>query len=469
MGAGEMKERLRFAPSPTGYLHLGNVRTALFNWLHCRSKNGTFILRIEDTDPKRSREEYIHLLMDSLRWLGMDWDEGPDIGGNYGPYRQSKRLNLYEKYARILLENGCAFPCFCPPGKAPRVDYLCRSVDKSERMERMETEPFALRFLVPVGTSVKFTDLLRGELTFQAEDLGDFPLSRRLNQPLYNFSCVIDDHFMEITLVMRGEDHISNTPKQVLLYQALGWQSPEYLHLPLILGEDGTPLSKRHGVVSLEYYRQQGYLAEAMMNFLSLLGWSPGDDREMIPREELLRSFHIERIHKAPARFHFSKLRWLNSKYIHRLSDEEFVTYAKTFLKNMHYHEVNADRIFAHLPRMFRERIETFGELQDKADFLFLNEITIPEELRQKYLSEPKILSWLKKVYDLLLQVEPFERNYLEPILREGAKKEGLNPAEAFQPIRVAVSGKDATPGLFDILEVLGKPRILNRLEKTLQ
>ncbi|MFN4183007.1 MAG: glutamate--tRNA ligase, partial [bacterium] len=395
-------------PSPTGYVHMGNVRTALFNWLYCKNRNGTFILRIEDTDPKRSRPEYIQSLMDSLRWLGLRWDEGPDVGGNYGPYLQSQRRELYIKYARILLENKWAFPCFCPMGKSPKIDYLCRSLGEKERKQRMESEPFVLRFLTPIGRSITFHDLLRGELTFKAEELGDFPLSRGIDRPLYNFSCVIDDHFMEITLVMRGEDHISNTPKQILLYGVLGWESPRFLHLPLILGEDGAPLSKRHGAVSLEYYRQQGYLPEALRNFLAHLGWSPSDEREFLPTEDMIAAFSIDRIHIAPDRFNLSKLKWLNSKYIQKMPDEEFIRTATPFLQNRGFSLEGKESLLQHLPAMFRERMETFAELPQKADFFFLPEITISPELRAKYLSSPHILSWIQKVISILEEVEPF-------------------------------------------------------------
>ncbi|MHA2609606.1 MAG: glutamate--tRNA ligase [bacterium JZ-2024 1] len=463
-----MKERLRFAPSPTGYLHVGNVRTALFNWLYCKNRNGSFILRIEDTDPKRCKPEYIQSLMDSLRWLGLHWDEGPDVGGNFGPYLQSQRRELYAQYARILFENGWAFPCFCPVGKSAKIDYLCRSLTQKERSHRMESEPFVLRFFTPIGETISFRDMLRGELTFKAEELGDFPLSRGMDRPLYNFSCVIDDHFMEITLVMRGEDHISNTPKQILLYKVLEWESPRFLHLPLILGEDGAPLSKRHGAVSLEYYRQQGFLPEALRNFLALLGWSPGDEQEFLPTEKLISSFSLERIHKAPARFHFSKLKWLNSKYIQNMTDEEFLHTAIPFLQDKGYSLEGKETLLSQLPSMFRERLETFAELPEKADFFFLPEITISPELREKYLSSPRILSWIQQVISLLQKVEPFTRENLEQVLRKAAQEAGLKPAEAFQPIRVAVSGKDATPGLFDVLHALQKEVVLHRLQKAI-
>ncbi|HHF43395.1 MAG TPA: glutamate--tRNA ligase, partial [Candidatus Aminicenantes bacterium] len=326
--------RVRFAPSPTGYLHVGNARTALFNWLFARQKRGAFILRVEDTDVERSRQEYYLRLMDDLRWLGLDWDEGPDIGGDYGPYRQSERLEIYRLYTQQLLEAGRAYYCFCSPeeleqarrealaaGRMPIYSGKCRHLSPEEAAARVARgEKAAVRLKTPDKGEVIFNDLVHGELHFQLEVIGDPILVRSNGLPAYNYAVVIDDHLMEITHVIRGEDHISNTPRQILTYQALGWEPPQFAHLSMVMGEDNTRLSKRHGATSVDQFAQEGILPEALFNYLAFLGWSPPEGQEVLSREELVELFNLSRVSRSAAIFDYQKLYWLNRQHLKRLT-----------------------------------------------------------------------------------------------------------------------------------------------------
>src|SRR3954468_839115 len=329
--------RVRFAPSPTGQLHVGNARTALFNWLLARGHDGTFILRIEDTDVERSTKQSEESILDDLRWLGLEWDEGPDVGGSGGPYRQSERLHLYSSYANELLAGGHAYYCFCAPqkleddrrkdlaaGRPPKYRGTCRSLSPEDARRRIEAgERGVIRFRVPEHGDVAFQDLVRGDVTFSTDVIGDFVIVRSDGHPAYNFAVVVDDALMEITHVIRGEDHISNTPRQVLLYRALGFTPPQFAHLALVMGPDHTPLSKRHGATSVAEFRLRGYLPEALVNYLALIGWSPGasaadpgTNEELLPVAELARRFAIEDVGHSAGIFDIEKLSWMNRHYM---------------------------------------------------------------------------------------------------------------------------------------------------------
>src|SRR3954453_12687126 len=322
--------RVRFAPSPTGQLHVGNARTALFNWLLARGHDGTFILRIEDTDVERSTKQSEESILDDLRWLGLEWDEGPDVGGACGPYRQSERLHLYSSYANELLAGGHAYYCFCPPqkleddrrkdlaaGRPPRYRGTCRSLAPEDARRRLDGgERGVIRFRVPEHTEVAFQDLVRGEVTFSTDVIGDPVLVRSDGRPAYNFAVVVDDALMEVTHVIRGEDHISNTPRQILLYRALGFAPPRFAHLSLVLGPDHTPLSKRHGATSVAEFRARGYLPEALTNYLALIGWSPGEGDELLPLDELSKRFRLEDVGHSAGVFDVDKLSWVNRHYL---------------------------------------------------------------------------------------------------------------------------------------------------------
>lgn len=326
--------RVRFAPSPTGQLHVGNARTALFNWLVARRHQGTFVLRIEDTDRERSSDALAEAMLAELRWLGLTWDEGPDVGGPFGPYRQSERVDLYTRATRSLLERGQAYYCFCSPaelerareealrqGTPPRYSGRCRGIDPAEAAARVARgEPAAIRFAVPPGArDISFRDVVRGEVSVSSLVVGDFVLVRSGGLPAYNFAVVVDDAAMGIELVIRGEDHISNTPRQILLYEALGHRPPAFAHLPLVHGPDHAPLSKRHGATSVAEFRARGYLPEALVNYLALLGWSPGGDEEIVPLDEMIARFTLEHVSRSPAVFDFDKLAWMNRQYMRML------------------------------------------------------------------------------------------------------------------------------------------------------
>src|SRR5438552_938917 len=326
--------RVRFAPSPTGQLHVGNARTALFNWLLARGHDGTFILRIEDTDAARSTRQSEDSILEDLRWLGLDWDEGPDVSGGCGPYRQSERLHLYTSYANELLSGGHAYYCFCSPqkldedrkrllseGKPPRYDGTCRTVGPDEARRRIEAgERAVVRFRVPDQIEVSFHDLVRGEVTFSTDVIGDPVLVRSDGRPAYNFAVVVDDALMEITHVVRGEDHISNTPRQILLYEALGFAPPKFAHLSMVMGPDHAPLSKRHGATSVGEFRAKGYLPEALVNYLALIGWSPGGNDELLPIDELARRVSLDAVGHSAGVFDEEQLAWANRHYL-KLAD----------------------------------------------------------------------------------------------------------------------------------------------------
>jgi nondiscriminating glutamyl-tRNA synthetase len=328
--------RLRFAPSPTGQLHVGNARTALFNWLLARHHGGTFILRIEDTDAERSTKESERAIVEDLRWLGLDWNEGLDAGGQKGPYRQSERLDAYRAHARELIDHRHAYYCFCAAekleadrqaalaaGRPPMYPGTCRAIPPAEATRRVESgEPAVIRFRVPEGRDVSFRDLVRGDVRFETEVIGDPVLVRSDGIPAYNFAVVVDDHLMEITHVIRGEDHISNTPRQLLLYEAFGWAPPRFAHVSMVMGPDHSPLSKRHGATSVKEFRERGYLPEALANYLALLGWSPGEGDELLPLEELARRFELEKVGHSASVFDVEKLAWVNRHYL-KLADHE--------------------------------------------------------------------------------------------------------------------------------------------------
>jgi glutamyl-tRNA synthetase len=340
--------RLRFAPSPTGYIHVGNVRTALFNFLHSKKHNGKFILRIEDTDIERSTKEYEESLLKSIKWLGLSWDEGPDVDGEFGPYRQSERTDIYKKYALKLMEEGKAYYCFCTPeeleverekarkaGQPYKYSGKCRNIPPEEGEKRVKNgEKAVIRFKMPQEKDFKYKDLIRGEISFDLNLFGDFVIIRSNGLPSYNYAVVIDDHFMKITDIIRGEDHISNTPKQIKLYEAFGWTPPNFGHLSMVLGPDGSPLSKRHGATSLIQFDEMGYLPEALLNYLAMLGWAPPEEREILTLKELIELFDITKVSKSGAIFDYNKLNWVNRKHIQALSEEELIIRGERFLKD---------------------------------------------------------------------------------------------------------------------------------------
>jgi glutamyl-tRNA synthetase len=461
--------RVRFAPSPTGYLHIGNARTALFNWLIARKEGGAFVLRIEDTDPARSRPEFTRALMDDLRWLGLQWDEGPDVGGLYGPYFQSLRKHLYQSQIDRLFDANRAFYCFCPPGEAPKIDWICRELSPSRVRERLARgEPAVIRFRVPEDAPpVTFTDLLKGELRFEPKEIGDFSLMRSDGMPLYNLSCVVDDHAMDISLVIRGDDHLSNTPKQILLYQFFGYEPPQFIHLPLILGNDGTPLSKRHGDTSVAAYRSNGFLPQALVNFLALLGWNPGTEEEFLPPDRLLELFRLDQLNVAPAKFNLQRLLWLNGKFIRAMDVEDLARHFWRELQNAGFSDASYELVRRITP-LFQERVETLKDIVVKARFFFVDPWPIEESLTKKYLSDARLPEIFRQILHILESGEDLNPVRIEPVVKQCIQEGGFKLKEVLQPLRVILTGMDASPGIFETMEALGKEKVISRLRRFL-
>ncbi|RLA80001.1 MAG: glutamate--tRNA ligase [Deltaproteobacteria bacterium] len=460
-----MKEvRTRFAPSPTGYLHVGGARTALFNWLFARHHGGKFILRIEDTDQARSKDEYLQDILESLRWLGLHWDEGP--------YFQSKRMDLYREHAQRLLEEGKAYRCYCTPeeleemrrqalaeGRKPKYDGRCRS-----RKDHPEGVPFAIRFKSPQEGVTVVEDLLRGKVTFRNEELDDLIIVRSDGTPTYNFVVVVDDALMGITHVIRGDDHLNNTPRQILLYEALGYPVPKFAHLPLILGTDRTRLSKRHGATAVSAYREMGYLPEAMVNYLARLGWSHGD-QEIFSIEELIEKFSLEAVSTSPAVFDPEKLLWLNSHYIKELPAEEIAQRLIPFLAKRGI-VVDLDERLVKAVRTLQPRAKTLEEMAEQAVFYFRPPTAYDEKGVRKFFT-PAGIAFLEGFKESLKRT-PFDPDGLEGAFRKLAEELGLKTRDAAQAVRLALTGKTVSPGLFEVMDVLGKEETISRLQKAI-
>ena len=465
--------RVRFAPSPTGQLHVGNARTALFNWLLAHGRDGTYILRIEDTDAERSTRESEASILDDVRWLGLDWDEGPDIGGPHGPYRQSERLHLYTSYANELLAGGHAYHCFCSPakleadrkedlaaGRPPKYHGTCRDTSADAARARIDGgERPVIRFRVPESTEVSFTDLVRGEVTFNTEVIGDPVLVRSDGRPQYNFAVVVDDALMEITHVIRGEDHISNTPRQLLIYRALGFQPPHFAHLALVMGPDHTPLSKRHGATSVAEFRLRGYLPEALVNYLALLGWSPGSsgatpgaNDELLPVAELARRFAIEDVGHSPGIFDIEKLAWMNRHYMKaapsgRLAVESIRYFIAAGFVRKRTEE--ALEYIASLLPMAVGSVDRLEEVTDRVRFIFdfepaaalarddVKHVLAERGAREVVLALPEAI-----------QQPIADREAFRAVAARVRELTGQKGKALFHPIRVALTGSDGGPEL---------------------
>ena len=463
--------RVRIAPSPTGYLHVGTARTALFNYLFARKEGGVFILRIEDTDIKRSSQEMVDVILDSLKWLGLEWDEGP--------YFQSERFDIYRKYAEKLVSEGKAYYCYCTPeeikerkekvqnqGKVWKYDRRCLHLTDEEK-KRFEGEgrSKAIRFLVPDGKT-DFDDLIHGKIERENQDIEDFVLIKSDGTPGYNFSVVIDDHEMGITHVIRGDDHISNTPKQILVYRALGWDEPAFAHVPLILGQDRSKLSKRHGAVAVSYYRDEGILPEAFVNFLALLGWSPGEDREIFSMDELIKVFSLDRVGKKPAIFDINKLLWMNQEYIRKLDNEELVERIVPYLKRSGLIGEEFDRDYLlKVVHLMKERLQTLRDLEKIGYYYFKDDFDYdPKGLKKRIY--PGVEKRLEMVIEELEKIDEWDEKACEDVVRSIADKEACKAGEIIHPIRLGISGMTFGPGLFELMELLGKARVINRLKR---
>ncbi len=470
--------RVRFAPSPTGPLHIGGARSALFNWLMARRYGGKFIVRIEDTDLERSSKESEKNILSSLRWLGLDWDEGVDVGGPNGPYRQTERLPLYERYARQLLESGWAYPCYCTEeeltaqrqaqlaaGEMVRYAGRCRSLTPQERvrLEREGRRP-ALRFKVPEDRVITVRDRVRGEVSFDCAGMGDFIIVKSDGIPTYNFAVVVDDHLMGITHVVRAEEHLSNTPRQVLLYEALGWEVPEFAHISLILGKDRAKMSKRHGATSIDQYRERGYLPEALVNFLALLGWSPGTEEEVLTVEQLKAQFSLERVTKSPAVFDLEKLNWLNGYYIRHSPVERIAELALPYLRRAGY--APGEEKLRLVVAVARNYVEYLAQIPQYVD-VFFNDPGYDDPEAREVLAQEQVPRVLGALRDKLAGTgEVADAAAAKELLKKLPKDLGLGGKKVYLPLRVALTGKTKGPELHDLLPVLGKEGTLARLAK---
>ena len=477
------KVRVRFAPSPTGHPHVGNIRTAMFNWLLARHEGGRFILRIEDTDVARKVKGAVEAIMDSLRWLGIDWDEGPDVGGDYGPYYQSQRLELYKAAAERLVSQGDAYYCYCSPERLeelrseqvkrkqpPGYDRLCRDLTPQERAEKeAEGIKSVVRFKVPLTGQTAYNDVIWGQVAFDNSTLDDFILLKSDGYPTYHLANVVDDHAMEISHVIRAEEWISSTPRHLLLYQALDFKPPQFVHHPMILGPDRAKLSKRHGAVSLLDYRELGYLPQTMFNFLSLIGWSLDDKTELMSRQELVDNFSLERIGKTGAIFNREKLDWMNGVYIRQLTDDEFFDAVQPYLME----DLDAGKalieseeyVRAVLP-LVQERARTLVEVAELAQFFFIDQPDCePQLLIGKGMDSKSTVRALEAAQEKLKPLSSFDADSLEGVLRPLAAELDLKTGQLFAVLRVAVTGRTAAPPLFATMAALGRERCLKRIE----
>jgi glutamyl-tRNA synthetase len=479
--------RVRFAPSPSGDLHVGNIRTALYDWAFARRTGGTFVLRIEDTDQTRVTAEYIASALDTLRWLGLQWDEGPEVGGRYGPYLQSERLSIYTEWLDHLLRTGHAYYCYCTPeelaarreaarsgGGPSGYDAHCRVLTAEQvAAYRAEGRKPVVRFRMPEG-STTFTDLVRGEVTFDHAHVPDFVLARADGSPLYTLAVAVDDVLMKITHVVRGEDLLSSTPRQIAVYRAMGVAEddfPVFAHLPYVLGKDGQRLSKRNGVVSVNWYREEGFLPEAIDNYLALLGWSPGDNREEFSLADLAAEFDLARVNKNPAQFDVKKLEAINGDKIRALEPADFVARITPFLERVEMVATppGADQaalIEAAAP-LIQTRIGRLTEAVGMLAFLFAGDdggFKVEPEDAERFLT-PDSLPVLQAAEVALAEVEPWTHEAIEAALKEALIEGlGLKPRVAFAPVRVAVTGKRVSPPLYQSIELLGRERTLHRL-----
>jgi glutamyl-tRNA synthetase len=473
--------RVRFAPSPTGFLHVGGLRTALYNYLYARKHGGTFILRIEDTDRSRFVPGAIEQLIAMLRWSGLDFDEGPEVGGPHASYLQSERLDLYHAEVRKLLDNGSAYRCFCTPERLeemklaqqkaklpPRYDRTCLGLARDEVDRRAAAgAPHVVRMRVPDGETIVVHDDIRGDVEFEASALDDQVLLKSDGYPTYHLANVVDDHEMEISHVIRGEEWLPSTPKHVLLYRFFGYESPRFAHLPLLLNPDRSKLSKRQGDVAVEDYRAKGFLPEALINFVALLGWSPGDEREVFSLEELVREFSLERVNKAGAVFNLDKLRWFNQVYIRKMPLDRLLAELRPHLLERGYGGF-PDDYHRRVIDLMRERVTFVRDLVSESAWFYVDpEQYEPESVQKRWTVESPRL--LRRLLPLLESLPKFEQSALEESVRTFAEREGVKAGDVVHPLRLAASGVGRGPGLYEMLETLGREASLRRIRRALE
>ena len=478
------KPRFRFAPSPTGLLHVGNAHTALFNWLAARSVDGAVILRIEDTDELRSTPEAVAVIYDGLRWLGIDWDEGPDIGGPCGPYLQSERLDIYAQHAQQLMDQGRAYHCYCTneelkqrreemrkAGIPPRYDGRCRDLTP-EQVEAFKAEGRkpAIMFRMAESGSTAWEDLIRGPQEWSNMEMGDTTIIKASGYPTYHFAVTVDDHLMGITHVIRGEDHLSNTPRHLQIMEALGFEPPRHGHLGLILGEDRRKYSKRHGAESVAEFRELGFLPEAMANFLALLGWSPGSEEEILPLAEIVRRFRIENVSRAGSVFEIGKAEWMNGEYIRERPTERLVELLLPILAGQGLLEAEPTperrAWLTEVVELMRERMKTLRELGELNPYFFGDEVDYNEQAQKKWLRKEPTAETLHKLADRMEALATYDHDSIEGAIRGLAEELGVGAGKVIHPCRAAVTGTTVGPGLFELLGLLGQEDVVRRLRR---
>ena len=478
--------RVRFAPSPTGPLHIGGARSALFNFLLARKLDGKLVLRIEDTDRERSSKDSEENIYQSLKWLGLDWDEGPDLPGEYGPYRQTERLEIYQKYIDLLLEKGVAYYCYCSEeeieeqrkvltakGELPRYNEMCRNISEEQKNQYIsEGRKPVIRFKVPKDQMVIIEDMVRGVVNFETNGIGDFVIVKSDGTPTYNFAVVIDDYTMKISHVVRAEEHLSNTPRQVLIYQALDVEMPKFAHVSLILGSDRTKMSKRHGATSVVQYMEEGYLPEALINFLVLLGWSPGGEEEIFTLDEIIEKFSLDHVSKRPAVFDLDKLNWINGAYIRKTDLDKLTKLAIPFLQKAGFlDDVVGDEQYAWVKKIvacLQEKIHYLSEIVDYMELFVDKEVSFESEETKAILQEEQVPELIEAFKVKINEMEQLEASEIKKALKEIGKETGIKGKKLFMPLRVAVTGRTQGPEIDQVIAVLGKDLLAERLEFTL-
>ncbi len=475
--------RVRFAPSPTGFLHVGGLRTALYNFLFARKTGGKFVLRIEDTDRARYVEGAVENLIETLRWAGLQCDEGPHIGGEFGPYIQSERVDTYKKYVNVLIEKGSAYRCFCTHERletmrkeqekkklTPKYDRTCLRLSEKQIQENLESgKTYVIRMKVPDHTLVRFSDVIRGEVEFASDQIDDQVLLKSDGYPTYHLANVVDDHLMEISHVIRGEEWLSSTPKHVLLYRFFEWELPTFAHLPLLLNPDRSKLSKRQGDVAVEDYRKKGYLKEALINFVALLGWNPGDDREIFTLQDLEKEFTLEKVNKPGAIFNIQKLNWLNLQHLKRKSDEEILKLLREHLTHPPPQLTREERYSLAVISALRERITSLGDFEEKSRYFF--DVPDYEKMNSADMKrwKPQSPEYLKRLTSEFSKLENPKKEDYEAALKRTAESLKVGNGELIHPLRLAVSGVGEGPGVYDIVSILGKDETIRRINSAIE
>ncbi len=473
--------RTRFAPSPTGNLHIGNARTAIMNWIYARHCGGQFILRIEDTDEERSTKESELKIVNDLKWLGLDWDEGPDIGGAFGPYRQSERKLIYQEYLQKLQDENKIYPCYCTPeeleerrqaalkkGEAATYDRRCRNLSPNQKAKYdQEGRTCVMRFDVS-GETLSFTDLVKGHLSINLNEIGDFVLVRPDGMPMYNFACVIDDGLMKISHVIRGDDHVINTYRQSLIYQSLGWPVPVFAHIPMILGPDRSRLSKRHGATSVAQYQEEGYLPEALVNFLSLLAWSSESGEEILSVDQIIKEFNFKRVSRSAAVFDPQKLNWMNGIYIRNRTPEALVPVAKHYLEKADC-PVSSDEEVLGIVRALHDKFERFSEMPEKAAVFFQEHVQFENDAAKEMIQSESAQKVFEKFLQLTDTLDHWDGTIFFNTMKQIQKETGVKGKALWMPVRIALTGQEHGPEIPRIVEVFGLDKCRRRMKSAMK